>query len=86
MAQKVQFPLIQLSSQGQLTLPAEVRQALGLRTGDAFNVRIEDGEIVLEAVEITLVELYSGVRLREFERNAELTEAELSQAKGIWGL
>ncbi len=80
------YPLVQLSTRGQLTLPAEVRKALGLRAGDAFNVRIEDGEIVLGAVEVTPVELYSDARLEEFTVNAEMTEEELVQARAAWGL
>ncbi len=86
MTRTPQYPLVQLSSRGQLTLPAEVRKALGLRTGDAFNVRVEDGEIVLEAVEITPVELYSEARLEEFAENAEMTENELKQARTAWSL
>ncbi len=80
------YPLVQLSTRGQLTLPAEVRKALGLRAGDAFNVRIEDGEIVLGAVEVTPVELYSDARLEEFAANAEMTEEEFSQARAAWDL
>ncbi len=80
------YPLVQLSTRGQLTLPAEVRKALGLRAGDAFNVRIEDGEIVLGAVEVTPVELYSDARLEEFAANAEMTEEEFAQARAAWGL
>lgn len=86
MARTMQFPLVQLSSRGQLTLPAEVRKALGLRAGDAFSVRVEDGEIILEAVEITPVELYSEARIGEFEQNADMTDEELSQARAAWGL
>lgn len=86
MTRTPQYPLIQLSPRGQLTLPAEVRRALGLRAGDAFSVRIEGGEIVLGAVEVTPVELYSDAQLREFEGNAELTDEELAQARAAWGL
>lgn len=86
MTRTPQYPLVQLSPRGQLTLPAEVRKALGLRAGDAFNVRIEDGEIVLEAVEVTPVELYSEARLEEFAENAEMTEDEFKQARTAWGL
>ena len=86
MTRTLQYPLVQLSPRGQLTLPAEVRKALGLRAGDAFSVRIEDGEIVLGAVEITPVELYSDARLKEFEQNAEMTDDELAQARAAWGL
>jgi len=86
MARETSFPLIQLSPRGQLTLPAEVRKALGLRAGDAFKVRIEEGEIVLEPVEITPIELYTDARVEEFQKNAELTDEELTRARQAWGL
>jgi AbrB family looped-hinge helix DNA binding protein len=86
MARETSFPLIQLSPRGQLTLPAEVRKALGLRAGDAFKVRVEEGEIVLEPVEITPIELYTDARVEEFQKNAELTDEELTRARQAWGL
>ncbi len=33
-----------LTRKGQITLPAEVRQALGLRRGDKLSVVLEDGK------------------------------------------
>lgn len=76
--------LIQLSERGQLTLPAEVRKALGLRGGDAFQVRVEDGRVVLEPVEVTPVELYTKERTKEFSENAEMSEEQLEQARKAW--
>lgn len=38
-----------LSSKGQITLPAEVRRALGLQPGQRLAVRIEDGHLVIDA-------------------------------------
>lgn len=79
-------PVIQLSPRGQLTLPVELRKALGLRAGDAFRVRLDAGQIVLEAVELTPVELYNEARIQEFTDNAQLSDDELAQAKTAWGL
>lgn len=78
--------VIQLSPRGQLTLPADLRKALGLRAGDTFRVRLEAGQIVLEAVELTPVELYTEARLKEFADNSALSDEELGQAKAAWGL
>lgn len=83
---KQEATLVQLSGRGQITLPAEVRKALSLRSGDAFQVRIDDGRIVLEPVEVMPVELYTEERVKEFLENSELTENELAQARKAWGL
>ena len=37
-------------------------------------------------VELTSVELYSEARISEFDQNAEMTEAELAQARARWNL
>ena len=76
--------LIQLSERGQLTLPAEVRKALGLRGGDAFQVRVEDGCVVLEPVEVTPIELYTEERIEEFLESAEMSEEQLARARKVW--
>lgn len=37
-----------LSSKGQLVIPKSVRDALGLRRGTRFHIRLEGGKIILE--------------------------------------
>lgn len=77
-------PLVQLSSRGQVTLPAPVRKALGLHSGDAFRVQVMDGRVVLEPVEVLPVELYTDERVEEFERAAALTDEEFERARRAW--
>lgn len=77
-------PLVQLSPRGQVTLPAGLRRSLGLRAGDAFRVRIDDGRVVLEPVEVVSIELYDDERLSEFERASSMSEEELERARSTW--
>ena len=42
--------LARLSSKGQLVIPKAVRQALGLRAGTQFHIRLIEGKILLEPV------------------------------------
>jgi bifunctional DNA-binding transcriptional regulator/antitoxin component of YhaV-PrlF toxin-antitoxin module len=63
-----------------------VRRELGLQAGDAFQVRIDAGRIVLEPIEVTPVERYSEMRIREFLESAEMSEEELARAREAWGL
>ncbi len=39
--------VVSLSTRGQIVLPREIRQALGLQKGDKLEVRLEEGRIVL---------------------------------------
>jgi AbrB family looped-hinge helix DNA binding protein len=77
-------PLVQLSPRGQVTLPASLRRSLGLRAGDAFRVRLEDGRVVLEPVEVVPIELYDDERIAEFERAASMSAEELERARAAW--
>ena len=79
-------PIVQLSSRGQITLPASVRRELGVRSGDPLVVSVEDGRIVLQPAVVVPVELYSDDRLDEFEQNSALSPDELVKAKEAWDL
>jgi len=46
-----------LGQQGRLVIPAEVRAALGLTTGDRLHLHVSGGRIVLERPEHALDEL-----------------------------
>jgi AbrB family looped-hinge helix DNA binding protein len=35
---------------GQITLPQDLRQALGIEKGTVLEVRVEDGRLVLEVI------------------------------------
>ena len=43
--------LIKLSSKGQLVIPKNIRENLGLRTGSQLRVHLVDDKIVLEPVD-----------------------------------
>jgi len=52
--------LARLSSKGQLVIPKAIRQALGLRAGTQFHVRLEEGRIILEPVLTSPIEALYG--------------------------
>ena len=78
--------LVQLGKRGQLTLPAEVRRALGLKPGDALAVRLEEGRVVLEPAVVLPVEIYDEERIREFEEAARLSPEEAERIRKRWNL
>ena len=52
--------LARLSSKGQLVIPKAVREALGLRAGAQFHVRIAEGRIVLEPTTSSAIDALYG--------------------------
>lgn len=52
--------LARLSSRGQLVIPKAIRQALGLRRGARFHVRLDEGKIILEPMTTSPVEALYG--------------------------
>jgi antitoxin PrlF len=57
------MPSAKLTSKGQITVPKEVREALGVETGDrlAFRIR-DDGTVVVEPETVDLMSLRGSVR------------------------
>jgi len=57
------MPSAKLTSKGQITVPREVREALGLQTGDrlAFRIR-DDGTVIVEPETLDLLSLRASVR------------------------
>jgi antitoxin PrlF len=41
------MPFVTLNDKAQVTIPSEVRKALGLNEGDLLDIRVEGGSIVL---------------------------------------
>ncbi len=77
---------LSLSRRGQVTLPKEVREKLGLKPGDVLLLRVEEGRLVLEPALLLTYEVYSEERLEEFRRAAEATPEEVAAFLEAWGL
>jgi antitoxin PrlF len=59
------MPTAKLTSKGQVTIPKEVRKALGLRTGDRLVFRLhQDGTAVIKAEKVSLNSLRGAVRTK----------------------
>jgi looped-hinge helix DNA binding domain, AbrB family len=77
---------LSLSRRGQITLPKEVREKLGLRPGDVLLLKVEEGRLVLEPVLLLSYEVCSEERLEEFRKAAEATPEEVAAFLEAWGL
>lgn len=54
------MPVTSLSTKGQIVIPKEIRDALGLKPGSVFMVRLEGRNIVLEPSGTDLGERFFG--------------------------
>lgn len=78
--------LVQLSPRGQITLPAEVRAAVGVGAGDTLVVSVEEGRIVLRRAVVLPVESYDDARMEEFREAAHLTASQVAEVRRKWGV
>lgn len=59
------MPAATLTSKGQITVPKEIRDALGVKTGDRLGFRIkDDGTVVVLAETVDLADLRGAIRPR----------------------
>lgn len=65
----------------QITIPAEVRRALGIEEGDTLEVRLEEGKIVIEKppAELPRIRVGRPITTEEIE---ELIERSLEEVAG----
>ena len=63
--------VININGRGTVTLPKELRQRAGIKTGGQIVAQATDEGILLRADATVPVEVYSGKRLAEFARNNE---------------
>ena len=75
-----------LSKRGQVTLPRAVREALGLKPGDALLVRVEEGRVILEPALVLPIERYTEERLAEFAEAARVSPEDLETFRKAWGI
>jgi antitoxin PrlF len=60
------MPSASVTSKGQITIPKEVRESLGVKTGDRVAFRIGvDGRVLLEAETVDLMTLTGTIKPRK---------------------
>lgn len=76
--------ICKVSTNGQVSLPADVLRAVGLRGGDLLRVTIDQGRIILQPVTPWPVGLYGDSDLAMFNDAAAMTDEELAEAAQRW--
>ena len=70
---------VRIGPQGRIVIPAPLRKALSLRTGDTLTARVEDGQIVLEKREHILARLKS--RFAEVPHGVSLVQQLIAERR-----
>lgn len=72
-----------ISKSGQVTIPAEIRQKLGVKPGDTVLWRVdEEGKIEVERVKYTFQELRGIAPLKEADKDLQTV---IEEAMDEWG-
>lgn len=53
-----------ITSRGQTTIPKKVRDLLGLEPGDRVQFVLKEGEVVLQPIKLTLLDLRGSIKPR----------------------
>ncbi|WP_457636630.1 AbrB/MazE/SpoVT family DNA-binding domain-containing protein [Oceanithermus sp.] len=69
------MPTTTVSSRYQITLPAEVRKALGIKPGDRLEVTVAGGQILLRLKRPPVRELVERLQTEKAAALAEIAEA-----------
>jgi len=75
---------VNLSSRGQITVPAKVRKAAGVEPGDPLAISVEGGRIVITPAILLPAETYTDERIAEFAEAAEMSRDEVLEARRKW--
>ncbi len=77
------MPSAKLTSKGQITIPKEVRKALGLHTGDRLAFRVhDDGTVAVETEKVSLKSLRGSVRTKVRGITVEVMNEAIGRAGG----
>jgi AbrB family looped-hinge helix DNA binding protein len=60
---------VTINDRGVITIPAALRQALGIKANDEFILEDSAGGILLRPTVSVPIEIYTEERIREFERD-----------------
>ncbi|MHA1270901.1 MAG: AbrB/MazE/SpoVT family DNA-binding domain-containing protein [Candidatus Helarchaeota archaeon] len=74
-----------MSSKGQVVIPKEIRESLGLKLGSKFNVKLDEKKIILEPItDVNFKELIIGVSDKEVSKiNKEIEKLELERERRL---
>jgi AbrB family looped-hinge helix DNA binding protein len=71
-----------VSQRGQITLPADVRNRLGIKEGGVVTLEEGAGELILRPAAVLEIEMYSEEDIERWDNEDQLSKAERRRIKG----
>ena len=71
--------MAKITSKGQLTIPKEIREALGVKQGDQILFFVEDGKAVIYPVRGNLLDLRGSLKPKEVPEDLEKVRKEVKR-------
>ncbi len=65
-----------VSSRGQITLPAEVRERLGIRPGGVVVLEEQEGGVMVRPAAVVEIDVYSDDQIAQWDAEDKLSEEE----------
>jgi len=65
-----------VSPRGQITLPADMRRHLGIRSGEPVIIEERNGELVLKPAVVLEIEMYTDAQVESWSRADRLDDIE----------
>jgi AbrB family looped-hinge helix DNA binding protein len=76
--------VVKLGKKGQVSIPTAILRRLGLEGGSHLIVETTDeGAILLRPAAVYPIEIYSDERIREFEREGQISEEEERRVRAL---
>lgn len=67
---------IVVSNRGQITLPAEVRERLGIRPGSVVILEEQEGGVMVRPAAVVEIDVYSNEQIAQWDAEDKLSEEE----------
>lgn len=77
--------MVTLSSKNQITVPAAIVRALGLKPGEKLFLKLEDGKVVLQPCPTSLTKYFSGIFEGYYGKTKGEVDTYLAEVRGDWG-
>ena len=75
---------VKILSKGLITIPKDIREALGLREGEVAKVRVQGNQLIIESREAADYRVYSTEQIDQMVKEDQLPKAQANELEKYW--